>query len=123
MTTDELIFKVAGPALTFVVGMLVWSLKRNLRAIDDAQKDMATDLRQVSATVGQHDKGLHAGSITFREHDRRLGAVELEVRDLDREVAALSATVYPPGQTPVPIHVHRRRSDRGGGGQGSGEAG
>jgi hypothetical protein len=74
----QILLGVGGFVATGVVGLLVWSMKRNAASLDKsigrveaAVAAIATDVRQLSATVGSHAGRLEAGNVRFDEMERR----------------------------------------------------
>lgn len=79
-----------------VLGVLGWSLRRNLRAQDEKLMEIATDTRQLAGTVGKHSEQLASGVVRFQEIERRVGGLE----ERERERLEAAAT-----------HQHRRHGD------------
>ena len=69
----QLIATVAGPGL---VGLLVWSLRRNVKDVDDQVKLIATDVRQLAAQGARHGEALAGGVVKFAALEKRLDKVE-----------------------------------------------
>lgn len=71
--TTQLAATVAGPVL---VGLLVWSLRRNVRDVDNQVKSIATDVRQLAAQGSRHGEALAGGVAKFAAIEKRLDKTE-----------------------------------------------
>lgn len=76
MVTPELALQVAGLVATAVLGILSWSLKRNVSDVDRKLGRMEADLRQAAASIGTHESRLAAGDVELRELRARLQGLE-----------------------------------------------
>lgn len=69
-------------AVTVVIGLLGWSLRQTLRAVSDKVDQIATDVRQLSATTGAHAERLAGGDVRLAELSRRVDGLE----DRERQI-------------------------------------
>jgi hypothetical protein len=67
------IASIVGPLL---VALLVWSLKRNIQDQDNKLAAIATDVRQLSSTVGNHATSLAAGAQRFQDLSDKVKGLE-----------------------------------------------
>ena len=72
-----LIVAVVGPVIT---GLLVWSLKRNIQALDSDIGEIKTDLRTLASQTTAHGAALAGGVAKFAAIEKRLDKLE-EVKD------------------------------------------
>jgi hypothetical protein len=79
--TTELALQVVGLVATGGIGLLAWSLNRNVRAQDDKLSAIGTDVRQLAGAVGNHGERLAAGDEQLKAHGERLQGIE----DRERE--------------------------------------
>lgn len=84
----QLVATVAGPLL---VGLLVWSLRRNVKDVDDKVKSIATDVRQLAAQGARHGEALAGGVVKFAAIEKRLDKVEAKQDDFQLACAACQA--------------------------------
>lgn len=71
--TLELVVQVV---VTGAVGLLGWSLRQTLRDVRDKLNQVATDVRQLSATTGAHAERLAGGDVRLAELARRVDGLE-----------------------------------------------
>lgn len=76
----QVVAVVASPVL---VGLLVWSLRRNIQSVDDLVKGIdqkvdrvETDVRQLSAQGARHGEALAGGVAKFASIEKRLDKAE-----------------------------------------------
>lgn len=74
--TPEILLSIGGILATGLVGILAWSLKRNIGKIDDDLKVVATDVRQLAAQGARHGESLAAGVQQFKAIEKRLDKLE-----------------------------------------------
>jgi hypothetical protein len=108
--------QIIGPAGTALLGLLIWSLKRNVRAQDSTLQAMAGDLSKLAGTTSAHATSLAVGNEKFRTLEGKIDKTvtqeafepwatrvkELEQRERDRLEAQIE-----------PNHRHRRHTDAG----------
>lgn len=82
---QQLIATVAGPLL---VGLLVWSLRRNVKDVDDQVKLIATDVRQLAAQGARHGEALAGGVVKFATLEKRLDKMEAKQDEFQKSCIA-----------------------------------
>jgi hypothetical protein len=99
MTIDQaqLALAIASPALSAIVGLVIWSVKRTLHTQDQTLERIAADLRQISGTVGAHTVQLAEGGVTIRGLTARVDGLE----DRERQRGCFAACPVH-GQAPRP---------------------
>lgn len=71
--------------VTAAIGLLGWSLRQTLIGLRAIVEQVATDVRQLSASVGVHESQLARGDVEIVELKRRVDGLE------DRERRARAA--------------------------------
>ncbi len=102
--TTQLGVSFAILAVTGAVGLVGWSLRRNVSSLDsgitalrETVTQVATDLRQLSATVSGHQASLAAGDVKLTDFERRLSGLEQRERERGCFGACRQPTsVHPP---------------------------
>jgi hypothetical protein len=74
--TPEVALQVAGLVLTGGVGLLFWSLKRNVSDVDKKLGRMESDLRQAAASIGAHETRLAEGGVRIENLEERVKGLE-----------------------------------------------
>lgn len=59
-----------------LLGVLGWALKGTLGKIETGIASLASDLRNLAATVGTHASSLAQGNVKFNELERRVNGLE-----------------------------------------------
>jgi hypothetical protein len=59
-----------------LLGLLGWSLRSQLRGLEEGIASIAGDLRQLAARVGNHETSLAQGNVKFSELERRVNGLE-----------------------------------------------
>ena len=83
--TPELIASVGGFVATCLVALLAWSMRRNVRDIDDKVGRIETDVRTLSSQGARHGESLAAGVQQFKAVEKRLDGLEERERIRDKE--------------------------------------
>jgi tetrahydromethanopterin S-methyltransferase subunit G len=74
--TPEVLLSAGGILATGLVGLLAWSMRRNIGDIDKQVSDIATDVRQLAAQTGRHGEALAGGVVKFQAIEKRLDKIE-----------------------------------------------
>ena len=74
--TTQAILSVGGILATGLVGLLAWSMRRNINDIDKQVTTIATDVRQLAAQGARHGESLAAGVQQFKAIEKRLDKLE-----------------------------------------------
>lgn len=77
----QLAVSLVGVLATAALGVIGWSLRRNVQELDAKITSIATDLRQLSASVAGHENRLGQGDVKISELCRRVEGLE----DRERE--------------------------------------
>ena len=91
MTPDVLISTVisaAGFVATSLVAVLAWSMRRNVRDVDEKVISIATDVRQLASQGARHGEALAGGVVKFATIEKRLDKVEAKQEKLGEDCAA-----------------------------------
>jgi tetrahydromethanopterin S-methyltransferase subunit G len=86
--TTEVILSAGGILATALVGLLAWSMRRNINDIDRQVNDIATDVRQLAAQTGRHGEALAGGVVKFSTIEKRLDKLEDKQERFAAECAA-----------------------------------
>jgi hypothetical protein len=70
-----------------VVGLLVWSLRRNVQSLDQAIGEIRVDMRTLASQTTQHGSALAGGVVKFQTIERRLDGLEDRERVREKECA------------------------------------
>jgi hypothetical protein len=89
---------------TLLVAGLGWSLRRNVASLDKgitalgaAVERVATDVRQLSATVSSHENSLGKGDVKINDLERRVTGLE----ERERERGCFGACRHSEGEHPA----------------------
>jgi hypothetical protein len=72
----SVVVSLVGALGTLVVAILSKSIGRNVEAIDEQMKVMATDVRRLAETGARHGESLAAGVQQFKAIEKRLDKLE-----------------------------------------------
>jgi tetrahydromethanopterin S-methyltransferase subunit G len=86
--TPEVILSAGGILATGLVGLLAWSMRRNISDIDRQVNDIATDVRQLAAQGSRHGEALAGGVVKFQTIEKRLDKIEDKQERFATECAA-----------------------------------
>jgi hypothetical protein len=75
-TTTQALLSVGGIVATGLVGLLAWSMRRNITDIDRQVTTIATDVRQLAAQGARHGESLAQGVAKFTSIEKRLDKLE-----------------------------------------------
>lgn len=75
MATGEWI-ALGSVGASIITTVIAWSLRRNVGGVDDKITQIATDVRQLTSTVGGHDKQLAAGTVEITGLKERVDGIE-----------------------------------------------
>ncbi len=74
--TPELVLQAGGIVATGLVGLLAWSMRRNVQSVDEKVGRIETDVRQLSAQGARHGEALAGGVAKFASIEKRLDKAE-----------------------------------------------
>jgi hypothetical protein len=86
--TPEVILSAGGILATGLVGLLMWSMRRNIADIDRQVLSIATDVRQLAAQGSRHGEALAGGVVKFAVIEKRLDKLEEKQDRFASECAA-----------------------------------
>ncbi len=72
----QILLSIGGIVATALVGLLAWSMRRNVTDIDKQVTTIATDVRQLAAQGARHGESLAQGVAKFTAMEKRLDKLE-----------------------------------------------